>query len=133
MVEQKLFKRKKETNCDIFFLVRREEKIRLMSFKSNPWLDFSEVPGEADSDIYKQSIFLFSGSFEMMPTEDSQGNKFVWTEQERIVNQTKYSRRFNPDKVQNVQLITKTLGSFEHATLIMQFNDCTAQVSLNKK
>ena len=133
MVEQKLFKREKETNCDIFFLVRREEKIRLMSFKSNPWLDFAEEPSEADEDIYKQSIFLFNGSFTMMPTEDSQGNKFDWNEQERNDSLKRYSRRFNSDKVQNVQLISKTLGSFEHATLILQFNDSIVQVSLNKK
>ena len=38
MVEQKLFKKSKETNCDIMFLARRGRKTRLMSFKSNPWL-----------------------------------------------------------------------------------------------
>ena len=40
MVEQKLFDKRKETNCDIMFLVRMREKYRLMSYKSNPWLDF---------------------------------------------------------------------------------------------
>ena len=42
MVEQQLFQKQKETNCDIMFLVRHEDKkdkIKLMSFKSNPWLD----------------------------------------------------------------------------------------------
>ena len=38
MVEQKLFGRQKETNCNIMFLARRKNKYRLMSFKSNPWL-----------------------------------------------------------------------------------------------
>ena len=38
MVEQKLFEKNKETNCDIMFLVRRNGKLRLISFKSNPWL-----------------------------------------------------------------------------------------------
>ena len=42
MVEQKLFGKAKETNCDIMFIVRRENKYRLMSFKSNPWLSFEE-------------------------------------------------------------------------------------------
>lgn len=99
MVEQKLFKKSKETNCDIFFLVRREDKLRLMSFKSNPWLDFNEDAGEADSDVFKQSIFMFSGSFTLMPTEDEQGNKLEWSQEEKAINLKKYSRRFNSDKV----------------------------------
>lgn len=44
MIEQKLFKKNKETNCDIMLLVRRNGKIRLMSFKVNPWLDINEDP-----------------------------------------------------------------------------------------
>ena len=38
MVEQKCFQKSKETNCDIMILVKLEDKCRLMSFKSNPWL-----------------------------------------------------------------------------------------------
>lgn len=38
MVEQKCFKKSKETNCDIMILVKRDDKCRLMSFKTNPWL-----------------------------------------------------------------------------------------------
>jgi len=41
MVEQKLFNKRKETNCDIFFLVRKNDEIRLMSYKTNPWIRFS--------------------------------------------------------------------------------------------
>ena len=55
MVEQKLFEKSKETNCDIMFLVRRGEKIRLMSFKSNPWLKFDEPASDVDPDVYKQA------------------------------------------------------------------------------
>jgi hypothetical protein len=62
MVEQKCFKKTKETNCDIMFLVRRKGKIRLMSFKSNPWLEFSDHATAADPDVHKNSIFLFSGT-----------------------------------------------------------------------
>ena len=74
MVEQKLFGKKKETNCDIMFLVRRERKIRLMSFKSNPWLKEEEIPKDNDDpDIYKQAIFLFSGYLHYMPDEEEDG------------------------------------------------------------
>ena len=38
MVEQRVFKKEKETNCDIMFLASHNGKIRLMSFKSNPWI-----------------------------------------------------------------------------------------------
>ena len=69
MVEQKLFEKSKETNCDIMFLVRRNRKIRLMSFKSNPWLGLDEPPN-ADPDIYKHSIFLFSGRLEQVLGDD---------------------------------------------------------------
>ena len=48
MVEQKLFGKSKETNCDIMFLARLGSTIRLMSFKSNPWLQFTEEPNIAD-------------------------------------------------------------------------------------
>ena len=70
MIEQKLFEKGKETNCDIMFLVRRKGKIRLMSFKSNPWLKFDEPASEVDPDVYKQAIFMFSGVLNFLPTHD---------------------------------------------------------------
>ena len=109
MIEQKLFDKDKETNCDIMFLVRRGKQTRLMSFKSNPWLDFDEfVDEDGDKDIVKASIYLFSGNLLNMPTEDNDGNSIP------VNNQTlkQYSRRFNNDKVQCAQLITKQLGSY---------------------
>ena len=48
MVEQKLFGKAKETNSDIMILVRREDQYRLMSFKSNPWLEFMEEASKED-------------------------------------------------------------------------------------
>ena len=68
MVEQKLFGKTKETNCDIMFLVRREDQYRLMSFKSNPWLEFTEEPSKEDQDVHKSTIFLFSGKLKFVPT-----------------------------------------------------------------
>ena len=72
MVEQKLFGMSKETNCDIMFLVRRNGKIRLMSFKTSPWLPWdpifkSKAGGDTadgaknDPEVFKEAIFLFSG------------------------------------------------------------------------
>ena len=49
-----------EANCDIMFLVERKNKVRLMSFKSNPWLRKDEYP-RYDHRIVKDSIYLFSG------------------------------------------------------------------------
>ena len=61
MVEQKVFEQDKETNCDVMFLVERQDKIRLMSFKSNPWLRKNDNRRKADKTIVKESIYLFSG------------------------------------------------------------------------
>ena len=68
MVEQKLFKRHKETNCDIFFLVRKDDKIRLMSYKTNPWRRHSDKDATNDADACKQSVYLFSGNLDFVPT-----------------------------------------------------------------
>ena len=130
MIEQRCFYRWKETNCDILFLVRhtKTRKIRLMSYKSNPWLHFYELPNEADTDIIKQAIYIFSGKVSQIPTEDSSGDVIESTGK----NIKRFSRRFNNDKIQTVQLITKPYGSYEQYMLIIQFNDCIVQASLNK-
>ena len=62
MIEKKVFDQDHETNCDIMFLVERDDKIRLMSFKTNPWLqkDWKKTK-ESDQRIVKESIYLFSG------------------------------------------------------------------------
>ena len=44
----------------------------------------------------------------------------------------RYRRRFNSDKIQTVQLITKTLDKYEQYVLLIQYNDCLVQTSLNK-
>ena len=98
MVEQKLFKKSKETNCDIMFLARRGRKIRLMSFKSNPWLQFAaDTSTNNDSDIYKQAIFIFSGNLHYMPTESQDGEKI--DEAQAALNVKRFSRRFYSDKI----------------------------------
>jgi len=38
MAEKKLFGAEHETNCNITFLAEHDNKIRLMSFRSDPWL-----------------------------------------------------------------------------------------------
>jgi hypothetical protein len=68
MVEKRVFKQEKETNCDIMFLASRNGKTRLMSFKSNPWIAKGEKVDIIDSSIYKASIFLFSGELAKVNT-----------------------------------------------------------------
>ena len=43
MVERKVFEFERELNADVMFLVERLGKIRLMSYKSNPWLRSKDV------------------------------------------------------------------------------------------
>lgn len=102
------------------FLVRRNKKIRLMSFKSNPWLGLNELPN-ADPDIYKNAIFLFSGKLEQVQGNDND-----------IANRQRFVRRFNSDKIQSAQLITKSIGSYQMYIVIVQFNSTIVQLSLNK-
>ena len=122
MVEQKLFKKDKETNSDIFFLVRRNDQIRLMSFKSNPWLQVDEKVAKSDPDIVKNSVYLFSGTVKFELDEHKNNDEA----------RLKSRRRFNNDKIQNVQLITKTLGSCDHYMFIIQFDDCIVKASINE-
>lgn len=131
MVEQKLFEKKKETNCDIMFLVRHKGKIRLMSFKCNPWLGFNDKPSSADPDIYKQAIFLFSGCLADKPPLDKHENA-AEMEAQRIDYIKRYSRRFNSDKIRSAEMISKTKGTYQQCMLILQFNDSIVQASLNK-
>lgn len=48
-------------------------------------------------------------------------------------NTNKYNRRFSSDKIQSVQLMTNSLGSVEQYMLIIQFNDCIVEASLNNR
>ena len=88
------------------FLVKREEKkngksvgfekCRLMSFKTNPWLEYGEkVPDDADEDIYEQSVFIFSGDIGVIPTHDSHDNVIEQNEANHLI----YCQRFNNDKI----------------------------------
>ena len=60
MCEKKVFQEENETNSDIMFLAERNGKMRLMSFKSNPWLN-SEDEDDHGFDEVNDSIYLFSG------------------------------------------------------------------------
>ena len=92
-------------------LVRRNDKYRLMSFKSNPWLEFNEEPSGTDEDVIKQSFFLFSGAVKFQQTETYDG--------EPAEHSLSDYRRFNNDKVQNVQLITQSPSGVEQYMLII--------------
>ena len=70
-----------EANCDIMFLVERKNKVRLMSFKSNPWLRKDEYPKKGDDRVVKDSIYLFSGIMarpeSFNPSGNAVGNKLI--------------------------------------------------------
>ena len=110
MVEQRCFKKNKETNCDIMILVKLKDKYRLMSFKSNPWLQYHEKTDDIeDKDIVKNSFYLFTGDIGVIPTEEADGDSIP----QDVLSHIKYKQRFNNDKIQSCQLISNTLGTYE--------------------
>jgi hypothetical protein len=63
MPEKKLFGAEHETNCNITFLAEHDNKVRLMSFRSDPWLREDAYPDEYDFEhSFEHSIFLFNGA-----------------------------------------------------------------------
>ena len=102
MCEQKLFGKKNEINCDIMFLAERNGKTRLMSFKSNPWLNLEE------QSIRKESIYISSGyvNLEAINAIEQKKNKSMPSFGSRVV-----SNRFQPDKIQTVHLVSKITGT----------------------
>ena len=72
------------------FLVRWNYKMRLMSYKSNPWLKFSDEGCEDDSNICKEAVFMFTGFLHEVPEEMNFSGSEDW-----IANRKKFSRRFS--------------------------------------
>ena len=69
------------------FLVReKDEMLRLMSYKSNPWLNFDHPEVEHDSNISMQDLFMFSGMLELEPGQSRADFK-------------KFSRQYTSDKI----------------------------------
>ena len=97
MAETKIYKEEYEAYCNVMFLVRREDKLRLMCYRSNPWIldDNTEFIEERDKD----SIILFSG---------------VIAESEEFSK-----KRFDSDKIQACELLTRKLGKQERYMLIV--------------
>ena len=96
MAEQRLFGMDKETNCDIMFLVLYENKLRLVSLKTNPWLKFDDDRRrERGSDIYKHDLFMFTGSLYAVPDEE----KSSYSAKAIAANREKYGTRFSSDKI----------------------------------
>ena len=53
------------------FLVLYRDSLRLVSYKSNPWLKFDDDRKyKKDSNIYKHDLFMFSGSLSIVPDVD---------------------------------------------------------------
>lgn len=110
-------------------LVKFEDKCRLMSYKCNPWLQYHETTDDMeDEDIVKNSLYLFTGDIGVIPTNEADGDDI----DQNLANHVKYKQRFNNDKIQTCQLISKTLGTYEQFMLIIQFNDSIVQASLNR-
>ena len=83
-----------------------------MSFKSNPWLTLNEKTNtKVDPDIYKQAIFIFSGTLLEIPTASYEGKSGDESALKSVF--IRDSRRFNNDKIQCAELITKTQGSYQ--------------------
>ena len=149
MVERKVFEFERESNCDIMFLVERNGKTRLMSFKSNPWLrrdEFLNQRKEYEKQIYKQSLFLFTGVLarpKMSSTVTgkagghSQGMMLHLIAKASIMGEElidkNTSRRYDADKIQNVQLITDHYGNWTQFIMVIQYNDSIATASLTDK
>ena len=78
-------------------LVKMKDRCRLMSFKSNPWLQHNEFEdeNEGDSDIVKHSFYIFSGDIGVIPTETAFGMPIS----QDLKSHIELKKRFNNDKV----------------------------------
>ena len=93
------------------------EACRLVSFKSNPWLQYHESGKlDGDADICKQAFYIFSGDIGVIPTEEYLTGKKI---EQGLYEHIQYKQRYNNDKIQTCQLITKRLGGYEQYMLII--------------
>ena len=91
------------------FLAAYKGKIRLMSYNCEPWLNEDQGYND-DYDDQKHSIAIFSGVLGERKTKDETKTKST---------QAYNRRRFDADKLKNVQLLTKNFSSFRQFTLVM--------------
>ena len=118
------------------FLVERNGKTRLMSFKSNPWLrrdEFLNQRKEQEKQIFKQSLFLFTGVLAKPKMAhatqsgkagaNSQGMMLHLIAKASIMGEElidkNTSRRYDADKIQNVQLITDHYGNWTQFIMVI--------------
>ena len=97
MAERRIYKENYEAYCNIMFMVRRKDKLRLMCYRTNPWVldDNAEFIEEKDKD----SIILFSGVI----AEDEEFSR----------------KRYDSDKIQACELLTRKIGKQERFMLIV--------------
>ena len=77
------------------FLVRIEgHKLRLMSFKSNPWLNY-DSESENESDIRKKDLFMFKSCIEVVPDLFNFGKESP----EWYAHWKKFGRQYSSDKI----------------------------------
>ena len=60
MTEKRLYGSDVEQNCNITFIAERDNQLRLMSYRTDPWMSEDEI--NEDDLSYKHSVFLFSGA-----------------------------------------------------------------------
>ena len=103
MIEKKIFEADYESNCNIMFLVKRNNKIRLMSYKNNPWRNT-----ENDDNEYRaqDSLYLFKG---ILGQHEKSGGKKKDKNNTNFIK-LKDARRFDSDKIQVVELLSKIVG-----------------------
>ena len=104
-IETDIYEYDYESNTDILMLVRKDSKIRLVSIKVNPWLEYGQAP-DPERKEYDIQMFIFSGVIEN--NEEIRG-----------------------DTIQSCQLLTRDIYSQSSFMLIIQFDDCLKKVALN--
>ena len=53
----------------MFLIKDWQHSLRLMSYKSNPWLKFDEAESENESEIEKHTTFKFTGGLNPVPKD----------------------------------------------------------------
>ena len=117
LVNKKLFDERMETGTHIMVLVKRENAIRLISFRYDPWAADGQIEaaGSLELDVSQKkqksdgTVLLFSGILAKPENLDETKRQL-------------YARRFSSDKVRSVQLLSKSIDNVQHFVFVIQYN-----------
>ena len=84
-VEKQVYGYETENNCEIMMLLRRGNRVRLLSIKACPWTPYGQE-NDLERDEYALSLFKFSGMIENI-------------------------HQLRGDKIENCQLISERINS----------------------